>query len=369
MRCILIMVRQFTQQRDHTPAWKILIAGGAIMITTQLYYSSHVTNQLYWELVWKSSDDNHISNSPKQNYALANFVDADEHIYGVYSIHKQLIKHSMLLPHSMDRSGDDGGGGKGGSNREGLTHVVVLNEELDSKFHDVLAAWVGEENVRVVHKTDVIGKLNPEQGMWVGTFNKLFFFNLTEFDKVIMMDTDVLIRSNIMHWFNYDTPCGVDVDNISWNSGTLLISPNAEVFGEMLHDLPLVQRWESKHSYEKDPLVNGYSDQDFITSFFLRNASKTKSTRKRCILPPEAAPLIGAIEHNYFFQYFNEYHPDIYQTVHFADTKPYRGGTMSFHPFKCSLVQEWNESMRGIDQYYDQISPLNLAQCHNNTSD
>ena len=247
--------------------------------------------------------------------------------------------------------------------------MVMLNEELDSKFHDVLAAWVGEENVRVVHKTDVIGKLKLEQGMWVGTFNKLFFFNLTEFDKVIMMDTDVLIRSNIMHWFNYDTPCGVDVDNISWNSGTLLISPNAEVFGEMLHDLPLVQRWESKHSYEKDPLVNGYSDQDFITSFFLRNASKTKSTRKRCILPPEAAPLIGAIEHNYFFQYFNEYHPDIYQTVHFADTKPYRGGTMSFHPFKCSLVQEWNESMRGIDQYYDQISPLNLAQCHNNTSD
>ena len=82
------------------------------MITTQLYYSSHVTNQLYWELVWKSSDENHISNSPKQNYALANCVDEDEHIYGVFSIHKQLIKHSMLLPHSMDRSGDDGGGGR-----------------------------------------------------------------------------------------------------------------------------------------------------------------------------------------------------------------------------------------------------------------
>ncbi len=103
-----MMVLQFTQQQDHTRAWKILIAGsGAIMITTKLYYSSQVTNQLHWELVWKSSAENHISNSPKQNYALAHFVDRDEHIYGVYSIHKQLIKHNMLLPHSMNRSGDE----------------------------------------------------------------------------------------------------------------------------------------------------------------------------------------------------------------------------------------------------------------------
>ncbi len=146
--------------------------------------------------------------------------------------------------------------------------MVTLNEELDSKFHDVLAAWVGEENVRVVHKADVIGQLKPEQGMWVGTFNKLFFFNLTEFDKAIMMDTGVLIRSNIMHWFNYDTPCGVDVDNISWNSRTLLISPNAEVFGEIVHDLPLVQRWESKQSYENDPL-----EMDTVIKISLRVSS------------------------------------------------------------------------------------------------
>ena len=106
------------------------------MITAELYYSSQVTNQLHRELVWKSSAENHISNSPKQNYALANFVDGDQHIYGVYSIHKQLIKHNMLLPHIMDRSGDEGGEGEGGSNRGGLTHVVMLNEELDSKFHD-----------------------------------------------------------------------------------------------------------------------------------------------------------------------------------------------------------------------------------------
>ena len=33
-----------------------------------------------------------------------------------------------------------GGAGEGGSNRGGITHVVLLNEELDSKFHDVLAA-------------------------------------------------------------------------------------------------------------------------------------------------------------------------------------------------------------------------------------
>ena len=48
----------------------------------QLYYSLQVANQLYRELVRKFSSDKHTSNSPKQNYALANFVDGDEYIYG-----------------------------------------------------------------------------------------------------------------------------------------------------------------------------------------------------------------------------------------------------------------------------------------------
>jgi hypothetical protein len=48
----------------------------------------------------------------------------------------------------------------------------------------------------------------------------------------------------------------------------LLISPNAEVFGEIVHDLPLVQRWESKQSYENDPL-----EMDTVIKISLRVSS------------------------------------------------------------------------------------------------
>jgi len=75
--------------------------------------------------------------------------------------------------------------------------------------------------------------------VWKGTFNKLWLFNLTEFDKVIMMDADVLIRTHINHWFDYPTPCAIQAgDNISWNTGALVIRPDTHVFEQMLSQLP-----------------------------------------------------------------------------------------------------------------------------------
>jgi hypothetical protein len=334
--------------------WMKLIAVSALLINFLVLV--FVTNSYVWVIPPQSQHRDNFRSRHK--YALANFVDdGEDQIYGVYSIHRQLIKFNMLLS------------SPGEGSEEKLTHVVLVDREFDPTRRDVLASWVGEKNVRVVNKMDVPGKLKPEQNMWVGTFNKLFFFNLTEFDKIIMMDTDVLIRTNIMHWFDHDTPCGVDTNVFSWNSGTLLISPDADVFKAMLHDLTLTQRFETADSYERDPLSNGYSDQDFVTNFFVRNASnKTKSKRyHRCILPPEAAPLSVELEYNYFFQYYNRFHPDTYETVHFATNKPWRDvGRMASSPFMCALMKEWNQSMNGIDQYYSRgLPPLdrNFSLC------
>ena len=78
---------------------------------------------------------------------------------------------------------------------------MVVPNTIESKYHQAIVEWVGESNVYKVNRTYIINRLSDEQNMWKGTFNKLWLFNLTMYDKVIVLDGDVLIRTNIMHWF------------------------------------------------------------------------------------------------------------------------------------------------------------------------
>jgi len=291
-----------------------------------------------------------------QKFAVANFVESLDQLYGVYSIHNQLIKYNMT------NNRIDGGS-------SGISHVAVVPNDIEEKYYNTLVSWLGKDYVHTVNKGYILNRMKDEQGMWMGTFNKLWLFNLTEYTKVIILDTDILIRSNILHWYDYPTPCGIQAeDNIAWNSGALVITPNTTIFEQMMHMLPHIQRYERDANYTNDPLNGGYSDQDFISAFFSHNVEQSK---QRCVMPTEAAVLSGSLRNIVFFKYYNEYRPWVYQTVHFTHGKPWREGVQADDPFLCTLFQEWNESMRGIEKYYgddkdNAIEPIQndyLAKC------
>jgi hypothetical protein len=103
-------------------------------------------------------------------------------------------------------------------------------------------------------------------------------------------------------------------------------------------------------------MTGGYSDQEFITAFFL-GIQKNANNRNRCVMPTEAAVLSSSLEREPF-SYFNDFHPWMYETIHFTVHKPWRGYTMPDHPFVCSMLREWNETMQGVEKYYDLIPPL-----------
>mmetsp|Transcript_21775 Transcript_21775/g.35647 ORF Transcript_21775/g.35647 Transcript_21775/m.35647 type:complete len:352 (-) Transcript_21775:129-1184(-) len=294
---------------------------------------------------------------PQHRYAVANFVDGPTFLYGVYSIHKQMERYNMT---------------------DHLSHIVIMPQYMRRRYGKVLSSWVGKENVRTVDRGYIINRVRPEQDLWLGPFNKLWFFNLTEFDKVITLDTDILLRTNIMHWFDYDTrytPCAIQAkDDISWNSGAMVIEPSTHLFHSLLDELPNVRRYNKSHVYDHDPQSSGRSDQEFITSFFLND---TKRAKKRCIMPSESAVLTSSLIESDTFDYYNKYRPQVYQTVHFTVKKPWqksyfeakRGNVTVYKPVPeiiCKMLWEWNESARGIEEYYDDIPPLEydyLARC------
>lgn len=113
-------------------------------------------------------------------------------------------------------------------------------------------------------------------------FNKLHIWNLVEYDKVIYLDSDMLVVKNIDHLFELDVefaacPSYVNVYgknkkllNSNWsdnyfNAGFLLIEPHESVYGELLS---LKDMFICNH----DP-----SDQGFLNSYYKDNWHKLSS--------------------------------------------------------------------------------------------
>ena len=219
----------------------------------------------------------------------------------------------------------------------------------------------------MVDKNIVRSKLNG--GLWKGTFHKLFLFNLTEFDKVIVLDQDVLLRTNIEHWFeDYGStttttttdagPCAMQAiqanDNIEWNSGVMIITPSTEIFEDMLRVLPKMTAYKKRdepitnNDTVSDNMNSNYHDQGFLSAYFthLNNTRR----HKMCTLPTEAAALSSSLERD-TFQYFVQHRLHIFETIHMTLHKPFRPNTAPRHPIICQLMYEWMESIQGIEQY------------------
>lgn len=279
--------------------------------------------------------------------AIVNFVESADQIYGVYSIHKQMIKYNI-----------------------NAAHVVLVPHDTEQSLRDAIALWIGEENLRVVNKYQILDKLADDSHLWRGVFNKLWAFNLTEFEKIIVLDSDILIRTDITHWFDYPTPCAIQSGyDLNWNSGAMVITPDSKTFQQMLSRLPSIKRYDKTKVYHSDPMTGGYGQQAFVTAFFL-GVQKNANNRKRCVMPTEAAVLSSSLKHEQF-SYFNDFHPWIYETVHFTVHKPWRDDTSPDHPFVCRMLREWNETMHGVEKYYGLIPPLKndyLQNCANHKS-
>ena len=73
-----------------------------------------------------------------------------------------------------------------------VDHVVVVPNNIHDKYYNVLVEWLGERNVHKVDRDYLLNRMDDKQLMWKQTFQKLWLYNLTEYDKVIVLDADVL---------------------------------------------------------------------------------------------------------------------------------------------------------------------------------
>jgi len=249
-------------------------------------------------------------------------------------------------------------------------------KKKETQMEKSLRAWLDEG---LVHKVvpvdkDFIKDKVKGRNLWDGVFNKLIFHNFTEYDKIIRLDCDILIRQNLYHWFDYETPCAIQAhDEIEFNSGVMVITPNNTVFEAMMDKLPEVQRLDHNKIKpgDNDTWNSGVGEQGFMSSFF---TTSTDYHERMKTMSTEDAVTISSLN-KARMKYFWYHRDHIFLTIHLTTEKPWRNDCHPGNEISCDVLREWALSTEGLEDYnltvshkgFNSTQPY-LRDCGNATS-
>ncbi|OEU20232.1 hypothetical protein FRACYDRAFT_236304 [Fragilariopsis cylindrus CCMP1102] len=277
----------------------------------------------------RSNDD---SNTPKKKkYAIAVYAETTNHLYGV---------------------------------------MLTTNDNIDNTIGTIMKQWLKEGLIHQLKFIDcqsiILDKL--DKGLWSGVFNKLLFFNLTEYEKVITLDCDIFIRQNIYHWFiDYDTPAACQCSGqIEWNSGAMVISPSTELFNALIQKLPEVHLWQDKQNSSsiKFDITNYNESPDPFVNRATGLGQQTSKYRIKT-MPRENAILSSELRRtNNAYSWYRRNH--IFDTVHLTVDKPWlirerkfaKKGILKISPIICMVLYEFHLSIKDIHDKYPTIDSI-----------
>lgn len=278
----------------------------------------------------KTEPDHIISSPSKKRYAVVNFVDKkSKSFWGIYSIHKQMMKFHML---------------------PAIRHVVLAASDMKGSDKELLIEWLGADNVIEVNAT--ILRSQVPDGVWSEVFSKLEFFNLTQFDKVIGLDNDIFVRQSISHWFDYPTPAATQSrGSIEWNSGAMVIQPSTETYNKLIEYIPKTRRFKPSTDTGVDAWNSGQGHQGFLSAFFTSNVtSDTIFT-----MPYGSSVLSSDLMEQRANAYFWRYRQSQFETIHLTH-KPWKDEAAPAKREACEMYREWLETV--ADAPRERLVPL-----------
>lgn len=144
------------------------------------------------------------------------------------------------------------------SKAENLRYALENNRILDQHCRLVV-----KEDVNIIYPEGIVFK----EHYWANTFFKLSVANCTEFKKIVLLDSDMLIARNIDHLFDkpHYSACAaghcVQPDWVKLNSGIMVINPSVDFYKKLLDCVePAMRRRYSEG--------NNISDQDVFQEAF-----------------------------------------------------------------------------------------------------
>lgn len=155
--------------------------------------------------------------------------------------------------------------------------VVLLPVGFDSASQLAIKAWGGI--IEYAQNVDLgeLAEKNP-RAYWNDTFFKLNVFNMTQYEKIVFLDSDLIVLKNIDHLFEMEHFTAVQGGKLIYHwedvsSGLMVIKPDNREFNEIVKYIPTVG----------ETLIGrgqGFGDQDVI-SYYYKNINKVWEGEKR----------------------------------------------------------------------------------------
>lgn len=97
--------------------------------------------------------------------------------------------------------------------------------------------------------------LSTRGSYFSGIFSKLHVWNMTEYDRIIYLDSDVLVMQSIDRMFDCGTFCAAFRHSDLFNAGIIVVQPNRTIFEDMIKKISRVPSYDD-------------GDQGFLNVYF-----------------------------------------------------------------------------------------------------
>ncbi|GBG63876.1 hypothetical protein CBR_g39657 [Chara braunii] len=132
--------------------------------------------------------------------------------------------------------------------------LAILTETFPAEWIQTLIA----DGVRVVQLPSI---KNPYAGQesssprFMHALNKLLAWNLTEYNRIVLLDADNIILDNMDELFRCGNFCAVFINPCIFHTGLMVLEPSHEVFRDMVKKLDELDSFDG-------------ADQGFLVSYF-----------------------------------------------------------------------------------------------------
>ena len=227
--------------------------------------------------------------------------------------------------------------------------VVLVNDKVSKQAKEVL----GENKIETVEVKSfklpdwIIERNKMKHANWSNTFEKLSIFELTEFDKLVFLDSDMFVRNNIDELFEKpDMSATVDRNDTvlvkenyqKLTSGMLVFEPKVGMISEFMS---IINDENIKNKYQS------IGDQDIIQLYY-----KNWEDKKELHLPVKYNMFFGDIEY-----YVNKeiYSLDDISIIHFiTSNKPWK---YSENEIKTKYL-DWLEEVANKDYEKNKLEEI-----------
>lgn len=162
-----------------------------------------------------------------------------------------------------------------------LDGVLVLNQnliDLNSKYPllCLINEHISIDTINILNKFNIKYKLinsitynsNKKMERWNNSFDKLNVFNLTEYNKLIYLDSDLLILNNIDNLFEinrFTMVPDIPFNKEKFNSALMIVIPDNNIYKALIELTDTMNESNTDYVGDQTIINEYYKDKNVIT--------------------------------------------------------------------------------------------------------